>query len=169
MARDDHEGDFLLLTYREPSRDKDLATTFKAAWNGVGSPQYELESFPLPIDDYAEIEKIPAFGPFRRSDHRAFWNDNIPAIFISDTGKRCCYLISFNGRTFLKLNIFLILKYNYTNLKSRLYGLLASYVAFLSYNDYFLFEFKGLMFYNCASSWPMLCLFAVHLFTLCQS
>ena len=93
MARDDHEGDFLLLTYREPSRDKDLATTFKAAWNGVGSPEYELESFPLPIDDYSEIEKIPAFGPFRRSDHRAFWNDNIPAIFISDTGERCCFVL----------------------------------------------------------------------------
>ena len=86
MASDDHEGDFLLLTYRKPTRDLDLATSFIVAWNGAGSPDYELESFPLPLEDATEIEQVPALSAFRRSDHIAFWHDHIPAIFISDTG-----------------------------------------------------------------------------------
>ena len=86
MALDDHEGDFLLLTYRQPTEDLALATSFIAAWNSAGKPEYELEAFPLPLAKASEIEQVPALSAFRRSDHVAFWHDNIPAIFISDTG-----------------------------------------------------------------------------------
>lgn len=85
IAKDDFEGDFLLLTYRKPAKDSILASSFVTAWNNAGSPQFEIESFPLPLADADALSQQAALGNFMRSDHVALWYDNIPAIFISDS------------------------------------------------------------------------------------
>ena len=86
IASDNYEGDFLLLTYRQPTDDSKLASSFVNAWNSLGQAQFEIESFPLPLADPDALNKVPALRNFMRSDHVAFWYDDIPAIFISDSG-----------------------------------------------------------------------------------
>lgn len=85
IASDNFEGDFLLLTYRQPTNDSKLAANFVSAWNGLGQPQFEIESFPLPISDLDVLNKQAALSNFMRSDHVALWYYNVPAIFISDS------------------------------------------------------------------------------------
>ena len=75
-----------MLTYRKPAKDSILASSFVTAWNNAGSPQFEIESFPLPQADADALSQQAALGNFMRSDHVALWYDNIPAIFISDSG-----------------------------------------------------------------------------------
>ena len=86
IAKDNFEGDFLLLTYRQPTDDSKLASSFVNAWNGLGQTQFEIESFPLPIADPDVLKNQSALGNFMRSDHVALWYYNVPAIFISDSG-----------------------------------------------------------------------------------
>jgi len=43
--------------------------------------------FGLPLNN-SDIEgMMPTLGNFLRSDHANFWLDNIPAIFLTDSGK----------------------------------------------------------------------------------
>ena len=81
-------GDFLLLTYRRTTHDKDLAVSFLDAWRGAGRDQFELESFPLLEGNVTILDENDDLDEFMRSDHVALWRDNIPAIFISDSGTK---------------------------------------------------------------------------------
>lgn len=85
IAKDNYEGDFLLLTYRLRTQDDPLANNFIKAWNSLGQAQFEIEPFPLPRADPEELRHVPALRNFLRSDHVALWFYNIPAIFISDS------------------------------------------------------------------------------------
>ena len=85
---DNFRGDFLVLIYRSPTPDADLASKFKSSWGSSGRPQFELESLPIPFSDVSAIvSQSPELADLLRSDHLSFWNDNIPSIFISDSGK----------------------------------------------------------------------------------
>lgn len=85
IAKDGFQGDFLLLTFRQPTNDSNLATAFQTAWASAGRPQFEIESFPLPLADPDALNNQAALGNFMRSDHVSLWYHNIPAIFISDS------------------------------------------------------------------------------------
>ena len=96
IARDGYMGDFLLLTYRKPTHDRDLAVSVIDAWRGAGRNQFELESFPLLEGNVTILDENDDLDEFMRSDHVALWRDNIPAISISDSGTKCgliCYLV----------------------------------------------------------------------------
>ena len=86
IAKDDFAGDFLLLAYRKPTHDRNLAVSFIEAWNQAGQDKYDLESFPLPVGNVTVLDEDKALDEFMRSDHVALWRDNIPAIYISDSG-----------------------------------------------------------------------------------
>lgn len=85
IAKGDFAGDFLLLTYRKPTTDSDLANSFVNAWNGAGRDQFEIEIFPLLEGDPTILDEDEALDKFMRSGHVALWRDKIPAIFISDS------------------------------------------------------------------------------------
>lgn len=77
------DGDFIATIYRGSDQaDTNLATSFKREWSDQGSSDYEIEMFPLPSNWNDQ-----AFIPFLRSDHYNFWSNQIPAIFLTDTGK----------------------------------------------------------------------------------
>ena len=112
IAKDDFAGDFLLLTYRKPTHDMDLAVSFIEAWNQAGQDKYDLESFPLPVGNVTVLEQDEALDEFMRSDHVALWRDNIPAIYISDSGNknepRCekiCFMHMQTTKTLVNLRI----------------------------------------------------------------
>ncbi|XP_060597493.1 uncharacterized protein YfbL-like isoform X2 [Ruditapes philippinarum] len=86
MSSDNFQGDFLTLIYRRTADDS-LATSMTKSWAAEKRPQFEIESFPLPFVDVSSLNQtlMSLFGNFLRSDHRNFWLDNIPAIFLTDS------------------------------------------------------------------------------------
>lgn len=85
IAKDDFEGDFLLLAYRKPTHDSDLADSFIESWNKAGQDKFDIQSFPLPEENVTVLGQDAVLDELMRSDHVALWRDNIPAIFISDS------------------------------------------------------------------------------------
>jgi hypothetical protein len=90
MSSDNFQGDFLTLIYRKTADDS-LASSMTKSWAAEKRPQFEIESFPLPFVDVSSLNQtlMSLFGNFLRSDHRNFWLDNIPAIFLTDSGMLC--------------------------------------------------------------------------------
>ncbi|XP_045168396.2 uncharacterized protein YfbL-like isoform X1 [Mercenaria mercenaria] len=86
ISSDHFKGDFLAMIYRA-NADKPLATSLSRSWSLENRPQFEFESFPLPFSDVSSLNHtvMNSFGNFFRSDHRNFWVDNIPAIFLTDS------------------------------------------------------------------------------------
>jgi hypothetical protein len=76
------------MIYRK-TVDDSLATSMTKSWSSEKRPQFEIESFPLPFANVSALNQtlMNSFGNFFRSDHRNFWRDNIPAIFLTDSGK----------------------------------------------------------------------------------
>lgn len=70
-------GDFIAIVTSDAAKDHALA--FAAASDRVTLPRALL---PLP----AGGETSEAFADLRRSDHAAFWDAGLPAVFITDTG-----------------------------------------------------------------------------------
>lgn len=86
IRSDGFKGDFLSLIYRK-TPDSELAVNFRHSWEAEGRPRFEIESFPLPLNQISRNSIIPpGLGDFTRSDHFIFWEASIPAIFITDTG-----------------------------------------------------------------------------------
>ena len=86
MSNDNYEGDFLSLISRK-NPDATLADNFKRSWMTQGRDLYEIEHFALPFEDRLPSGNMyDILRPFLRSDHAIFWRNNMPAIFISDTG-----------------------------------------------------------------------------------
>lgn len=83
VSNDQFRGDFLATIYmgNETFGDAQLAYEFKNQWMSQQRPKYEIEMFPLPIE-----YKQPMFEDFLRSDHRNFWANGVPAIFLTDSG-----------------------------------------------------------------------------------
>ena len=71
--------------------DRTLAASLTKSWAAETRPKFEFESFPLPFADVSTLNAtvMDSFGNFFRSDHRNFWLDNIPAIFLTDSGWWC--------------------------------------------------------------------------------
>ncbi|KAK7110840.1 uncharacterized protein [Littorina saxatilis] len=80
---DGGRGDFLMVAGRK--QDKMLQQAFHAAWTNSGQPQFELESFTVPA-------MTAHFEAFLRSDHVAFWEVQMSAVFISDTADYRSYM-----------------------------------------------------------------------------
>ena len=80
LQSDNFEGDFLATVFQSV-RDGRLANEFHQQWNKMGRAEYEIEMFGLAPD-------LPpnALTDLFRSDHVNFWLNNIPAIFVSDSG-----------------------------------------------------------------------------------
>ncbi|XP_071175930.1 uncharacterized protein YfbL-like [Mytilus edulis] len=88
VASDNFQGDFLNLIYRKPTNDTYLAAEFLSSWRELGTPKYEIESFPLAFIKYSEIPsaaKKYALSDFMRSDHGNFWESDLPAIWLTDS------------------------------------------------------------------------------------
>lgn len=85
-----YKGDFIALVYREPSRDKDLAGTFSDQWQLATAKnqvrmRYKVQPLPLPLFNITFL--MPAtYSDFLQSDHFYLWKDQIPAIYLTDTG-----------------------------------------------------------------------------------
>ena len=89
MEADNFRGDFIALSYRNGSGDMELANTFLADWDKAGRAKFEIETFPLPVQDVSTIETHPVLKHWLRSDHTPFWLADFPAIFLTDTGNDC--------------------------------------------------------------------------------
>lgn len=87
VQSDNGRGDFLLNIYRQDA-DKSIGEAFTRAWNALSHPRFELEVFPLPISNLRQLTEpyLTLYQPFLRSDHKNLWLDNIPAIFLTDSG-----------------------------------------------------------------------------------
>ncbi|XP_060603516.1 uncharacterized protein YfbL-like isoform X2 [Ruditapes philippinarum] len=87
MKSDNFQGDFLAMIYRK-TVDDSLSTSMTKSWAAEKRTQFEIESFPLPFANVSALNQtlMNSFGNFFRSDHRNFWRDNIPAIFLTDSG-----------------------------------------------------------------------------------
>jgi len=67
--------------------DSALATEFQQNWKKADRANFEIEMFGLALNN-SDIEGMMSIlGNFLRSDHANFWLDNIPAIFLTDSGK----------------------------------------------------------------------------------
>ncbi|XP_060599515.1 uncharacterized protein YfbL-like [Ruditapes philippinarum] len=87
IESDNFQGDFLAMIYRK-TVDGSLATSMTMSWSSEKRPQFEIESFPLPFTNISSLNQTvkDSFENFFRSDHTNFWLDNIPAIFLTDSG-----------------------------------------------------------------------------------
>ena len=81
------------MVYRNPTSDLVLANMFKAKWKEANREQFELETFPLPFEEYSELPEKQQlnYRYFMKSDHASFWDYEVPAIYLTDT----CKLFSF--------------------------------------------------------------------------
>ena len=88
ILSDDARGDFISLIYRQPTDDRVLAETFDSSWAAAGRSEFEIESFGLPFADLSSVpqENLALMYQFLRSDHANFWEANLPAIFLTDSG-----------------------------------------------------------------------------------
>ena len=75
--------------------DSQLAGNLSAVWQAAGSPQFEIEKFPLPE---LTNENRFALDDFLRSDHRNFWDAGFPAIFLTDSGKYYSIVKRYNSQ-----------------------------------------------------------------------
>lgn len=89
ISSDNFRGDFLAMIYRASS-DRALAESLRSSWAAEARSQFEFESFALPFTNVKNLNEtlMNSFGNFFRSDHYNFWFDNIPAIFLTDSGKQ---------------------------------------------------------------------------------
>ncbi|CAC5374295.1 unnamed protein product [Mytilus coruscus] len=87
VSKDNYKGDFLAMVYRNPTSDLVLANMFKAKWKEANREHFELESFPLPFEEYNELPKKQQlnYRYFMNSDHANFWDYEVPAIYLTDT------------------------------------------------------------------------------------
>lgn len=74
---------FLATIYRKETLDSPLAATFRDEWMKQQREQFQIETFGLPNDAWDNS----AFGDFLRSDHSSFWRVDLPAIFLTDSGR----------------------------------------------------------------------------------
>ncbi|VDI75551.1 Hypothetical predicted protein [Mytilus galloprovincialis] len=87
ISKDNYKGDFLAMVYRNPTSDLVLANMFKAKWKEANREQFELETFPLPFEEYSELPEKQQlnYRYFMKSDHASFWDYEVPAIYLTDT------------------------------------------------------------------------------------
>ncbi|XP_052059971.1 uncharacterized protein LOC127700504 isoform X4 [Mytilus californianus] len=87
VSKDNYKGDFLAMVYRNPTSDLVLANMFKAKWKEANREHFELESFPLPFEEYSKLPEKQQlnYRYFMNSDHASFWDYEVPAIYLTDT------------------------------------------------------------------------------------
>ena len=88
LQADQFQGDFINVIYRNNSVDSDLASSFDSSWLHSGHPEFEIENMGLPIQNASVMQQNPVFRNFLRSDHTSFWLRDLPAIFLTDSGKQ---------------------------------------------------------------------------------
>lgn len=88
MLSDSFRGDFLAMIYRARP-DATLASSLRGSWAAEKREEFQFESFALSFADVSGLNDTVknSFGNFFRSDHYNFWVDNIPAIFLTDSGR----------------------------------------------------------------------------------
>ena len=89
ISSDNCKGDFLAVFYRNPTLDKQLTDVFKTKWKESDETTFELELFGLPYEEFSKLSnnQQKKFFDYMRSDHAVFWEHDIPAILLTDTGK----------------------------------------------------------------------------------
>ena len=88
LQADQFQGDFINVIYRNNSVDSDLASSFDSSWLHSGHSEFEIENMGLPIQNASVMQQNPVFRNFLRSDHTSFWLRDLPAIFLTDSGKQ---------------------------------------------------------------------------------
>ena len=84
VASDGFDGDFIASVGRQD--DKPLMDNITQQWKALQNEAAEIEVVTLPITGVPNPTHVQMFSDFFRSDHKNFWNANMTAIFLTDTG-----------------------------------------------------------------------------------
>lgn len=111
LDTDNRRGNFIAAAGRQA--DKTLMEIFKVGWNMVADQNFKIATFSLPTLSKLTFNNIfDKYDDFARSDHIRFWLSDIPAVFITDTGKNfsflqhCTYLLPYYLTCMYKLFLF---------------------------------------------------------------
>ena len=84
VASDGFDGDFIASVGRQD--DKPLMDNITQQWKALQNEAAEIEVVDLPIIGVPNPTHVQMFSDFFRSDHKNFWNANMTAVFLTDTG-----------------------------------------------------------------------------------
>jgi hypothetical protein len=65
--------------------DAELAQSLSQSWSAETREQFKIEPFPLQMSTMRGIDR-DSIGNFLKSDHYLYWTDNLPAVFLTDSG-----------------------------------------------------------------------------------